>query len=71
MQETGKALTCLLRNLVSRILQALGGTVSPSLQALSSPVCPRLQLLLVEALSRWYSIVCNPLSTSLALQPCF
>lgn len=59
--------TCLLRNLVSRILQALRGTVSPSLQPLPSLVRPRLQLFLIETLGGWYSIVCNPLSTCLAL----
>ena len=60
--------TCLLRNLVSSILQALGRPVSACLQTLTSPLSSRLQLLLVELLCPGHSVVSNLLGTSLALQ---
>ncbi len=69
MQQLGASHTCLLRDLVSSILQALGGPVSACLQALTGPVGSRLQLLLVELLCLGHSVISNLLGTSLALHP--
>jgi hypothetical protein len=67
-QQLGASYTCLLRDLVSCILQALGGPVSACLQALTGPLSSRLQLLLIELLCLGHSVVSNLLGTGLTLQ---
>ena len=68
IQQLAASHTCLLRNLVSCILQALGGPISACLQTLTGLFSSGLQLLLVELLCLGHSIISNLLGTSPALQ---
>ena len=57
--------TCLLRHLVSSILQTSGCPVSACLQTLAGLLCSRLQLLLIELPCLRHSIVSHLLGTGL------